>query len=175
MFVEIIAQIKNVIRGDDAFAREDVDGIGHCSRVRKSRRFAPGYCLQIAQAGGEHFRWRRKSGSLGLAEKIHHVNRNKADARTIFRRPITKTTLIVLPAAQGSEGFLELRVYFRAFQTEIDFIRKQQTAKCRARDLLAATVREIFQVNIESVCQAERQRRNRSLELAEIRAKRPVD
>src|SRR5207248_6953960 len=115
------------------------------------------------------------SGRIRMAERIHHVNRNNAAARTIFRRQITKATLIVLPAAKGSEGFLELRVYFRAFQTEIDLIRKQQTAKCRARDLLAATVREIFQVKIESVCQAERQRRHRSLELAEIRAKRPVD
>src|SRR5205807_10043163 len=129
----------------------DVDGIGHCSRVSKSRRLALGYCLQIAQSGREHFRWRRKSRGLRLAEKIHRVNRNEADVRSIFRRPVAEPTLVVLPAAQGSEGFLELRAYFRALQTEIDFIRKQQTAKCSACDLLAATVRKIFQVNIESV------------------------
>ena len=175
MFVEIIAQIKDVIRSDDAFARENVDGIGHGSRVRKSRRLAPGYCLQVAQTRGEHFRWRRKPGSLRLAKKIHHVNRNEADVRTSFRRPITETTLVVLSAPQGRERFLELRAYFRAFQTEIDFIRKQQTAKCCACDLLAATVRKIFQVNIESVRQTKRQRRNRSLELAEVRAKRPIN
>ena len=157
MFVEIIAQVKNVIRGDDALARKNVDGIGHCSRIRKSRWLAPGYCLQVAQTAREHFRWRRKSSGLGLAEKIHHVNRNEVDVRTAFRRPVTETTLIVLPAAQGSEGFFQLRVYFRAVQAEIDFIRKEQPAKCGARDLFAATMRKILQVNIESVRQTERQ------------------
>ena len=77
--------------------------------------------------------------------------------RTVFRRPVTETTLIILPAAQGSEGFFQLRAYFRAVQAEIDFIRKQQPAKCGARDLFAATMRKILQVNIESVRQTERQ------------------
>src|SRR5206468_4808778 len=35
MFVEIIAQIKNVIGRHNSFASEEVDGVGHRSCIRK--------------------------------------------------------------------------------------------------------------------------------------------
>ena len=43
-----------------------------------------------------------------------------------------------------AKTFLELRVHLGAVQSEIGFVGENQAAKGAARDLLAATVREIL-------------------------------
>ena len=122
MLIEIIAQIKNVIGGDDAFAREHVNPVGDGSRVGQGRGLERDHLLQIAQATREHVRRRSKAGCFRRAQKIHHVNRIETDLLICFRRPITERALIVLPAAQSRERFFELCVYLRSTKTEIGFI-----------------------------------------------------
>src|SRR5205085_12688162 len=63
----------------------------------------------------------------------------------------------------------ELRGHFRFRQTEVRFIRQDESAKGRARDLFAATVWKIFQVSVEPMGKAERQRGDRSAELPKLR------
>ena len=74
MLIEIIAQIKNVIGGDDAFAREHVNPVGDGSRVGQGRGLKRDHLLQIAQATREHVRGRGKAGRFRRAQEIHHVN-----------------------------------------------------------------------------------------------------
>jgi hypothetical protein len=144
MLFKVIAQIKNVIGGDDTFARENVNPIGDSARVGQGRGFAPNHLLQITQAAREHVRRRGEAGCFRRAQKVHYVNRIETDLFISFRRPITERALIVLPAAQNPKDFFELLVYLRATKPEIGFVCEHEPAKRAARDLFAATVRKIF-------------------------------
>ena len=64
---QIIAQIKNVIGGDNAFPREHINPVGNRASVCQGRGFAPNHLLQIAQATREHVRRRRKPGCFRCA------------------------------------------------------------------------------------------------------------
>ncbi len=45
MLLKVIAQIKNVIGGDDAFACKHVNPVGNGARLGQGRRFAPDHLL----------------------------------------------------------------------------------------------------------------------------------
>ena len=74
MLVEVIAQIKNVIGGDDTFAREHVNPVGDGSRVSQSRGLERDHLLQVAQATREHVCGRGKAGRFRRTQEIHYIN-----------------------------------------------------------------------------------------------------
>src|SRR5205085_6227839 len=84
------------------------------------------------------------------------------------RSPITERALVVLAAAQDGENIFELRRHFRLGETEIGFICQDEAAEGRARDLLAATVRKILQIGIESMRETKGKRGDRGRQLAEL-------
>src|SRR5262249_38651824 len=59
-------------------------------------------------------------------------------------------------------------VYLRFAESEVGFIREQEPAKCAARDLLATTVRKIFQKDIKTVRESQRYGRNSGLTFGEL-------
>ena len=169
MLIEIIAQIENVVRRDNAFARQDVNRVGDCARFGEIRRLAPDHLLQVAQTVRKHFRRRREPGRFRFAQKIHHVGGDKTDPIAGFRDPVTERALIVLAPRQDFEGVFELFVDLRAAQTEVGFIGQHQSAKRAARDLFAATVGKIFQVSIESARESQRHSRHARVQLSKLR------
>src|SRR5437867_5779462 len=168
MLFKVIAQIKNVIGGNNALPRKDVNRVGDGARVCQSRRFAPNHLLQIAQASRKHIRWRRKTGCFGCAQKVHRVNGIETDLLISFRRPITERALIVLPASQNSKDFFELSIHLCAIEPEIGFICEHEPAKRAARDLLAAAVGKVLEKNIKTVRETKRDCRDRGLALGKL-------
>src|SRR5438034_4328407 len=168
MLVEIILQIKNVICGDDAFTGEHVNPVSDGSRLGQGRGFARDHLLQIAQPAREHVRWRSKAGCFRRAKKIHYVSRIETDLLVGFRRPITECALIVLPASQNPKDFFDLCICLRATEPEIGLVREQEPAECSAGELLAATVGKIFQKNVKTVRQTQRDGCNRGFALGEL-------
>src|SRR5207302_4245332 len=76
---------------------------------------------------------------------------------------------------KSRECFFRLCVYLRSAESEIGFIRKQEPAKCAARDLLATTVRKIFEENIKTMRESQRHSRHSSLALGELGIDRPCN
>ena len=168
MLVEVIAQIKNVIGGDDTFTGEHVNPIGNGARFSQARRFAPDHLLQVAQAAREHIgRW-SKPGSFRRTQKIHNVNGIEADLLFTFRRPVTERALIVLAASQKRKSFFELCIYLGAIKPKIDLVRQKEPAESAARDLLAAAMGKIFQKNVKTVSKTERDGCDRSFAFGEF-------
>src|SRR4029077_6495977 len=92
----------------------------------------------------------------------------EADLLVGFRRPITKRALIILPASQNPKDFFELSVHIRATEPEIGFVREHEPAKRAAGDLLTATMREIFEKNVKTVRETQRDRCDRSFAFGEF-------
>src|SRR5688500_8048010 len=100
---------------------------------------------------------------------MHGINRHEIDACSFLRSPITKGALVVLASPQDGKNFFELRGHLLPVQAEIGFVGENEAAKGATRELLAATMRELFQINIEPMSETERQGGDGGDELAELR------
>ena len=69
--------------------------------------------------------------------------------------------MVVLTASQNSKDFFELRTYLCATEPEIGFVCEHEPAERAAGDLLTATMRKIFEKNVKTVCETQRDRCDR--------------
>ena len=78
LFVEVIAQIEDVIRGDEAFPRQDINRVGDRARIGQvaSAGRATIVC-KLRKRALEDIRRRRETGSLCFTQEMRRVNGNE--------------------------------------------------------------------------------------------------
>ena len=76
--------------------------------------------------------------------------------------------MVVLTTSQNSKDFFELSIYLGATEAEIGFVCQHEPAERTAGDLLTATMRKIFEKNVKTVCETQRDRCDRGFAFGKL-------